>query len=160
MGTAKRNQRIHRHDPQNQKIHRHESQGLRTYLNEVPTRFKGPTKAYRRHEHLRVEFLLKTDGGYPRDAEVTLFTLATPGSSLRFNTIGQLHQSPPSLRVEFLLKTDSGYPKDTGVALFTLGTPGNPLCYNTHRSAPSVSALSHSRGPRKRSQAPVSRTRT
>jgi len=28
---------------------------------------------------LRVEFLLKTDSGYPRDAEVTLFTLANPG---------------------------------------------------------------------------------
>jgi len=35
--------------------------------------------------HLRVEFLLKTDSGYPRDVEVTLFTLANPGSSLRFN---------------------------------------------------------------------------
>jgi len=36
---------------------------------------------------LRVEFLvLKTDSGYPRDTEVTLFTLANPGSSLRFNT--------------------------------------------------------------------------
>jgi len=34
---------------------------------------------------LRVEFVLKTDSGYPRDAEVTLFTLATPWSSLRFN---------------------------------------------------------------------------
>jgi len=31
------------------------------------------------HIHiLRVEFLLKTDSGYPRDAEVTLFTLANP----------------------------------------------------------------------------------
>ena len=29
---------------------------------------------------LRVEFLLQTDSGYPRDAEVTLFTLANPGS--------------------------------------------------------------------------------
>ena len=27
---------------------------------------------------LRVEFFLKNDGGYPRDAEVTLFTLANP----------------------------------------------------------------------------------
>jgi len=27
---------------------------------------------------LRVEFLLKTDSGYPRDVEVTLFTLASP----------------------------------------------------------------------------------
>jgi len=60
-----------------------------------------------------------------------------------------------SLRTEFLLKTDSGYPKDTGVTLFTLTTPGNPLRYNTHPSAPPVSALAHSRGPRKRSQSPV-----
>ena len=40
---------------------------------------------------LRVEFLLKTDSGYPRDAEVTLFTLANPEHSLRFNT----HWSAP-----------------------------------------------------------------
>jgi len=58
-----------------------------------------------------VKFLLKTDGGFPKDAEVTLFTLANPGSSLRFNT----HWSAPPvsalarLWVEFLLKTDSGY---------------------------------------------------
>ena len=35
---------------------------------------------------VRVEFLLKTDSGYPRDAEVTLFTLANPEHFLRFNT--------------------------------------------------------------------------
>ena len=35
---------------------------------------------------LRVELLSKTGSGYPKDAKVTLFTLATPGSSLRFNT--------------------------------------------------------------------------
>jgi len=29
---------------------------------------------------LKVEFLLKTARGYPRDAEVILFTLARPGS--------------------------------------------------------------------------------
>jgi len=39
----------------------------------------------------RVEFLLKTDSGYPRDAEITLFTLANPEHSLRFNT----HWSAP-----------------------------------------------------------------
>ena len=39
----------------------------------------------------RVKFLLKTHSGYPRDAEVTLFTLANPGSSLRVNT----HWSAP-----------------------------------------------------------------
>jgi len=37
---------------------------------------------------LRVEFLLKTDSGYPKDAEDSLFTLANPGNSLRFNTLG------------------------------------------------------------------------
>ena len=41
---------------------------------------------------LRVEFLFKTDSGYPRDAEVTLFTLANPRSSLRFDTHGS---APP-----------------------------------------------------------------
>jgi len=39
----------------------------------------------------KVEFLLKTDSGYPRDAEVTLFTLANPEHSLRFIT----HWSAP-----------------------------------------------------------------
>jgi len=34
--------------------------------------------------HLRVEFLSKTDSGYPRDAEVNLFILANPENSLRF----------------------------------------------------------------------------
>ena len=52
-----------------------------------------------------------------------------------------------ALRVECLLKTDSRYPKDTGVTLFSLATPGNSPRYNTHRSAPPVSALAHSRGP-------------
>jgi len=35
---------------------------------------------------LRVEFLLKTDRGYPKDTGVTLFTLATLGNLLRYNT--------------------------------------------------------------------------
>jgi len=34
---------------------------------------------------------MKTVRGYPRDAEVTLFTLANPGSSPRFDT----HSSAP-----------------------------------------------------------------
>ena len=34
---------------------------------------------------------MKTDSGYPRDAEVTLFTLANPEHSLRFNS----HWSAP-----------------------------------------------------------------
>jgi len=46
---------------------------------------------YLHEEPLRVEFLLKTDGGYPRDVEVSVFTLANVGSSLRFNT----HWSTP-----------------------------------------------------------------
>ena len=71
-----------------------------------------------------------------------------------FNSFPIFTESAP-LRVEFFLKTDSGYTKDTGFTLFTLATPGNPLCYNTHWSVPTVSALAHSRGPRKRSQSPV-----
>jgi len=35
---------------------------------------------------LRVEFLLKTDSGYPKDTGVTFLTLATPGNPLRYNT--------------------------------------------------------------------------
>ena len=72
------------------------------------------------HVFLRVDFLLKTDSGYPRDAEVTLFTLANPEHSLRFNTHWSAPQVPAlahsggprkmsqspvsrnSLRVEFL----------------------------------------------------------
>jgi len=41
-------------------------------------------KTWNRNCSLRVEFLLKTDSVYPRDAEVTLFTLAHPEHSLRF----------------------------------------------------------------------------
>ena len=33
--------------------------GLRTYLCEVPKRIKGPTKAYRRHEHLNYSVVRK-----------------------------------------------------------------------------------------------------
>jgi len=36
-------------------------------------------------------FLLKTDIEYPKDTEVTSFTLATPGNPLRYNS----HQSAP-----------------------------------------------------------------
>ena len=43
----------------------------------------------KKHVCLRVEFLLKTDSGYPKDTGVTLFTLATIGNPLRYNT----HQS-------------------------------------------------------------------
>jgi len=35
---------------------------------------------------MRVEFLLQTDRGYPKDTGVTVFTLATPGNPLRYNT--------------------------------------------------------------------------
>ena len=35
---------------------------------------------------LRVEFLLKSDSGHPNDAGVISFTMATPGSYLRFDT--------------------------------------------------------------------------
>jgi len=48
------------------------------------------------HLCLRVQFLLKTDSGYPKDTEVTLFTLATLGIPFAITPFGQLHQSPPS----------------------------------------------------------------
>ena len=60
-------------------------------------------------------------------------------------------RSPTVLRVEFLLKTDSGYPRDAEVTLFTLANPEHSLHFNTHWSAPSVSALARSGGPRKMS---------
>jgi len=63
------------------------------------------------------------------------------------------------LRVEFLLKTDSGYPRDAEVPLFALANPEYSLRFNTHWSAPPVSALARSGGPRKMSQSPVSRAR-
>ena len=63
----------------------------------------------------------------------------------------------PFLRVQFLLKTDSGYPRDAESTLFTLATPEHSLRFNTYWSAPPVSALAHSGGPRKVSQSPVSR---
>ena len=44
---------------------------------------------------MRVECLLKTDGRYPKDTEVTLFTLATPGNPLHYDT----HRSAPPVSV-------------------------------------------------------------
>ena len=55
------------------------------------------------------------------------------------------------LNVEFLLKTDSGYPRDAEVTSFTLANPEHSLRFNTHWSAPPVSALARSGGPRKMS---------
>ena len=62
-----------------------------------------------------------------------------------------------ALRVEFLLKTDSEYPKDVEFTLFTLANPGSSLRFNTHWSPPPISGLCRCGGPRKMSQAPVSR---
>ena len=53
------------------------------------------------------------------------------------------------LRVEFLLKTDSGFPRDAEVTSFTLANPEHSLRVNTHWSAPPVSALARSGGPKK-----------
>ena len=47
---------------------------------------------------LRVEFILKTDSGYPKDTGVTLFTLATSGNPLRYNT----HRSAPQVSTRAL----------------------------------------------------------
>jgi len=72
---------------------------------------------------LRVEFLLKTDSGYPRDAEVTLFTPANPEHFLRFNT----HWSAPP--VSTLAR--SGFFPD----LFPLFQVGLPLpAWPNHRA--------------------------
>ena len=62
------------------------------------------------------------------------------------------------LKVQFFFKTDGVYPRDAGVFFsFTMTTPGSSLRFNTHWSAPPVSALARSGGPRKISQSPVSR---
>ena len=92
---------------------------------------------------LRVEFLLKTDSGYPKDTGVN-----KPWKPLGI---------PSALRVEFLLKTDSGYSRDAKVTLFTLENSEHSLCFNTHWSTPPVSALARSGGPRKMSQSLVLR---
>ena len=70
------------------------------------------------HLSLTVEFLLKTDSGYPKDTGVTLFTLATPGNPLPLATPGNPIPWQP------------------------LGIP-----FSTHQSAQPVSALANSRGP-------------
>jgi len=52
---------------------------------------------------LSLQFLLKIDSGYPKDAGITYFMLANPvpWDPLRYNTVtppvplGHLHQSPP-----------------------------------------------------------------
>ena len=74
-----------------------------------------------------------------------------------FSIFVQMLTFSDCLRVEFLLKTDSGYPRDAEVTLFTLANPEYSLRFNTHWSAPPVSALARSGGPRKMSQSPVSR---
>jgi len=84
-------------------------------------------------------------------------------SHTRFQEFSVINQSvllqdlDHALRVEFLLKTDSEYPKDAEVTLLTLANPGSSLRFNTHWSAPPVSALARSGGPRKMSQSSVSR---
>ena len=45
---------------------------------------------------MRVEFLLKTDSGYPKDTGVTYSTWQPLGIPSAIRPIGQLHQSPPS----------------------------------------------------------------
>jgi len=75
------------------------------------------------------------------------------------SNINQNPQHPPE-KVTFLLKNNSGYPKDKGDKLLKIANPGNPLRHNSPGSALIVSILTHSRGPRKRSHSPVSRTRT
>jgi len=78
------------------------------------------------------------------------------GSFFLFSFESRVSKFYTPLRVEFLLKTDSGYPRDAEVTLFTLANPEHSLRFNTHWSAPPVSALARSGGPRKMSQSPVS----
>ena len=78
------------------------------------------------------------------------------GKKFRHNTKPTGPRFDP-LRVDFLLKTDSGYPRDAEVTLFTLANPEHSLRFNTHWSAPPVSALARSGGPRKMSHSPVPR---
>jgi len=87
--------------------------------------------------HVLIEGSLRGDGSKPK-----------PGT----NSVPVV-----GLRVEFLLKTDSGYPRDAEVTEFTLANPEHSLRFNTHWSAPPVSAIARSGGPRKMSQSPVSR---
>jgi len=44
---------------------------------------------------LKVEFSLKTDSGYPKNAGDNQFTLANPGKPLRYNIPWSAHQSAP-----------------------------------------------------------------
>jgi len=46
--------------------------------------------------HFRVQFLLKTDSGYPKNTGFTVFAMATPGNPLGIPPLGQLYKSPPS----------------------------------------------------------------
>ena len=64
---------------------------------------------------------------------------------------GDHHLLLSGLKEEFLMKTDSGWPRDAEVNLFALANPESSLRFNTHWSAPPVSALARSRGPRKMS---------
>jgi len=52
---------------------------------------------------------------------------------------------------EAVKSSQAGYPRDAEVALFTLANPEHSLRFNTHWSAPPVSALARSGGPRKMS---------
>ena len=45
---------------------------------------------------LRVEFSLKTDSGYPKDARVSLFTMEPTWNPLHYKTARSAHHSPPS----------------------------------------------------------------
>jgi len=75
-------------------------------------------------------------------------------STIFVNIRGKFCVKMGASRVIFLLKTDSGYPKDTVLTLFTLTTPGKfPRVHPSVIST--VSALPHSRGPRKWSQSTV-----
>jgi len=56
---------------------------LHPYKDSTPYLVSSQLKS-RMFDLLRVALLLETDSGYPKDAEVTWFTLANPGNPLRF----------------------------------------------------------------------------
>jgi len=56
------------------------------------------------YSHLRVEFLLKTDSKYSKDTGVVLFTLASPGNPLCYNTPRSALHCPRLFKSRFLIE--------------------------------------------------------
>ena len=87
------------HPCQHHKVHARQS-SLANFENQLSLK----TPLFRKKSGCR-RVSLKTDRGYPRDAEVTLFTISNPGHSLRLNT----HWSAPPVSESALAR--SGGPR-------------------------------------------------